>query len=129
MEDIRDVLCKVETIKINVNEDSGQIHENLLQFCENLKYLFLCIKEDYRDNHLDFALNFRFNEYPKLETIQFFGKSSHYHLDRFFELNENVRHLRIQDKFFNRTQSEFLNENFKLIFWIFILTITWTPPK
>lgn len=115
----REILSKIETLNLNKCKIDGNLHDAILDLCSNLKGLSLTYNKWYQiinstDN------NWLFRKYPTLEHFEYLGSDydfwrlrSH-HIITFLEINPNIRHLGVSEKFILENEQTIMSSNVKL---------------
>lgn len=128
IDDIKPLLHRIESIRLNNIKIDGDFYENFLTFCPNLRYL--SIKSETLDRIIGNGNEWLDRQLPtpKLHTfvLQRIGISFGHkpiNLRKFFELNKNIRNFSTTSRFCHHNDNWMLGSN--LHFDRFSVTLNW----
>lgn len=107
LEQIKEILAKVEFLRINACEIEGDFHHTVLALCPNMKRLSVGSYSGMIGNNNDWMLK----KYPTLEYFELQPLDDHLmnELKIFLELNQNIRKLRISADCLWQNRTSMLN--------------------
>lgn len=113
------ILPQLERLHIGIWELEGDVHDLILKFCSNLRYLLIYQIHSYRI--ISKGNGWLNRKYPTMEHVllhDYFGHrgmaDEFLELKIFFELNENIQRFSTTFHFLQVNRNSFLNSNIKL---------------